>query len=257
MQLFIVLVLLIIIISGIYSYYKPRKPLPIPKSSEIENILAIHVEFYQQLSSSEQLEFLQRVEAFLAAVKVTGVNTVVETIDKVFVAAGAIIPIFAFKNWRYKNISEVLLYPYSFSKEYQLEGEDRNILGMVGEGALQNTMILSQQALRNGFLLPNDKSNTAIHEFVHLFDKSDGDTDGEPEVSVPHQYAQPWLKRIYQEMQLINTGRSDINPYAATNEAEFLAVASEYFFEQPHQMQKKHPELYEALVKIFHTDVVK
>lgn len=257
MQLFLVLVLLIIIIVGIYSYYKPQKPLPLPKSSETENILATHVEFYQQLSANEQQEFIQRVEAFLAIVKITGVNTVVETIDKVFVAAGAIIPIFAFKNWRYKNISVVLLYPNSFSKEYQLEGENRNILGMVGEGAMQNTMILSQQALRKGFLLPNDKSNTAIHEFVHLIDKSDGTTDGDPEISVPHQYAQPWLKRIYQEIQLINTGRSDINSYAATNEAEFLAVAAEYFFEQPHQMQKKHPELYKALVKIFHTDEVK
>ncbi len=50
---------------------------------------------------------------------------------------------------------------------------------------------------------------------------------------------------------IINKNQSDINPYGATNKAEFFAVASEYFFESPQLLQKKHPQLYDMLEQIF------
>ena len=49
----------------------------------------------------------------------------------------------------------------------------------------------------------------------------------------------------------IETGKSDIDRYALTNEAEFLAVTAEYFFERPGVMLRKHPALYRALERIF------
>jgi len=52
-------------------------------------------------------------------------------------------------------------------------------------------------------------------------------------------------------MHRIQAGKSDIDPYALTNEAEFLAVASEYFFEKPEKFQHMHPELYKMLCRIF------
>lgn len=222
---------------------------PLPTTEK--EILQRYVLFYQQLSPSEKTRFEEMVSRFLAKVRITGIKVVVEDIDRVFIAAGAIIPIFAFKDWEYTNIHEVLLYPDSFTGDYQIEGPDRNTLGMVGSGPLQYVMILSQADLRNGFLNHADKSNTAVHEFVHLVDKTDGDTDGLPAALLPHRYAVPWLNRIHQEIRLIKSGKSDINPYAGTNEAEFLAVAAEYFFEKPHLMEEKHPELYALLTKIF------
>jgi Mlc titration factor MtfA (ptsG expression regulator) len=56
-------------------------------------------------------------------------------------------------------------------------------------------------------------------------------------------------------MHKISGGHSDINPYALTNEAEFLAVAAEYFFEKPTELQHKHPELYAELSRIFGQDL--
>jgi MtfA peptidase len=53
------------------------------------------------------------------------------------------------------------------------------------------------------------------------------------------------------EIKLIHEDRSDIDPYGATNEAEFFAVVSEYFFDRPKLLKEKHPELYELLEKIF------
>lgn len=84
-----------------------------------------------------------------------------------------------------------------------------------------------------------------------MLDKSDGATDGVPENLLKHEYTIPWVKMIHEEIQRIENGKSDINPYAITNEAEFFAVVSEYFFEKPEQFNVKHPELYNILSKIF------
>jgi Mlc titration factor MtfA (ptsG expression regulator) len=197
------------------------------------------------------LDFEKRVQGFLKIVRIKGVETAIEDMDRVFVAAAAIIPIFAFKDWEYRNIHDVLVYPNSFNEKYATEGYGRDVLGMVGEGAMQNLMILSKQDLRDGFLNAQTKSNAGIHEFVHLVDKEDGYTDGNPENLLVHKYAVPWLKQIHKEIELIQKGKSDINPYGATNEAEFLAVTSEYFFKQPELMQRKHPELFSLLRQIF------
>ena len=56
---------------------------------------------------------------------------------------------------------------------------------------------------------------------------------------------------MHNSMQKIMKEKSDINPYGATNEAEFFAVVSEYFFERPDLLQERHPELYDLLTKIF------
>jgi Mlc titration factor MtfA (ptsG expression regulator) len=144
-----------------------------------------------------------------------------------------------------------LLYPDSFNHEFEQQGNGRDVLGMVGSGALNHVMILSQHRLRQAFINKTGKDNTAIHEFVHLVDKTDGDIDGIPAFILEKKYIQPWLQLMQHEIKLINEDKSDINPYGATNEAEFFAVVSEYFFERPKLLKDKHPELYELLEKIF------
>ena len=52
-------------------------------------------------------------------------------------------------------------------------------------------------------------------------------------------------------MERINNDESDIRHYATTNEAEFLAVTSEYFFERPELFKKNHPEIYRMLMLCF------
>jgi MtfA peptidase len=173
-------------------------------------------------------------------------------LDRVLVAASAIIPIFGFSEWKYRNLTNVILYPDTFNGEFQYEGADRNILGMVGSGYMNGQMILSQSSLRKGFANPSDKHNTAIHEFVHLLDKSDGAVDGLPENLLQHSYSLPWLRMMQQEIRRIKEGKSDIDPYGATSETEFLAVVAEYFFEQPTLLATKHPELFDMLTRIFH-----
>lgn len=242
---------ILLIIFIIYNLTKRKKPSQLPTEQAITKTLQQYVLFYQRLNNADQSTFVKRVLRFLQKVNIQGVDTKIEEADKIFVGAAAIIPIFAFKDWEYHNIREVLIYPATFNEQYKTEGEGRNVLGMVGDGVMNNIMILSLPQLRAGFMNKTDKSNTAIHEFVHLVDKDDGYADGFPENLLPHKYAIPWLKRIHQEIELIKKGKSDINPYGTTNEAEFLAVASEYFFEQPELMEEKHPELFAALQQVF------
>lgn len=94
------------------------------------------------------------------------------------VAASAIILIFGFIEWEYDNLGEVLIYPDRFSKSFDMEGHNRNVLGMVGTGVMSGIMILSRKALLSGFSNAKDGHNTAIHEFVHLIDAQDGMFDG-------------------------------------------------------------------------------
>jgi Mlc titration factor MtfA (ptsG expression regulator) len=250
-QLLILLIFIVAIIYTVWFLQKKKTTITEPVPAQLKKILQELVPFYQQLNKTKQTEFEERAAHFLTQVKITGVNTVVEDVDRVLIAASAIIPIFNFTGWEYRNLHEVLLYPNSFDHEFEQQGGGRNILGMVGSGAMNHVMILSQFELRQAFTNETGKSNTAIHEFVHLVDKTDGEIDGVPESLLNRQYIKPWLQLMQQAINDIYDDKSDIDPYGATNEAEFFAVVSEYFFERPDLLKEKHPELYSLLLKIF------
>jgi len=235
-----------------YVFKQQKKPVVTKAIPETyKQLLAQYVIFYQLLDETKKTEFENRVQHFLGQVRITGVKSEVEDIDKVLVAASAVIPIFNFPGWEYVQLNEVLLYPDTFNHEFELEGSDRSVLGMVGNGAMNGVMILSQHELRQDFINKTGKDNTAIHEFVHLVDKTDGDIDGVPTFILEKGYIKPWLQLMHQEIKRIKEDKSDINVYGATNQAEFFAVVSEYFFERPKLLKEKHPELYEILEKIF------
>ncbi|MGY6647946.1 zinc-dependent peptidase [Wenyingzhuangia sp. IMCC45574] len=219
-------------------------------------ILKEEVNFYNALNTEQKELFEYKVHEFLLNCRITGIRTDIEEIDRVLIAASAVIPIFGFKDWKYTNIKEVLVYPTSFNREFQTQGADRNILGMVGYGYMEGLMILSKEALKLGFDNETDKRNTAIHEFIHLIDKSDGKIDGIPSVLLEKEFTLPWIDLIQKKIDEIHEGESDINPYGGTNRAEFFSVASEYFFERPKLLQKKHPELYKQLESIFQQKMV-
>lgn len=228
-------------------WHTPQKPFP----DAWKAILNKYVTFYRSLNSEQKKLFEDKVMVFLVNYKITPVDVKIDIVDRLLVASSAVIPIFSFPNWRYHNLNEVLIYPSSFNKGFQISGANTNILGMVGTGFMEGKMILAKTALRHGFLHDSDRKNTAIHEFVHLIDKSDGLVDGFPRLLLEKQYAIPWFKLMAEEINAIHTSQSDINPYGGTNYAEFLSVASEYFFEKPKMLSTKHPELYKLLASVF------
>jgi len=256
MDAVLLLILILAIVGLLFSFFfwpKKKKRMTDPIPCSYKSILIERVPFYQNLDDNRKQEFENRVQHFLATTRITGVKTTVEDIDRVLIAASAVIPIFNFQGWEYVNLHEVLLYPDAFDHDFQQAGSHRSVIGMVGTGAMNHVMILSQNELRQAFLDKTGKANTAIHEFVHLVDKTDGAIDGVPEFILEKKYILPWLQLMRREIELILEDRSDINPYGATNEAEFFAVVSEYFFERPKLLQEKHPELYRLLSEIFNS----
>jgi Mlc titration factor MtfA (ptsG expression regulator) len=249
LQIFFVLVLLILLILFVY---RPKRIKGIILSRHyLRSVFNDHVKFYQLLDEEDKKRFEEKVQNFLIDIRITGVKTIVEDIDRVFIGAGAIIPVYSFRDWEYTNLHEILLYPGIFSEEFEQEGYYRSISGMVGTGAMQNVMIISKADLRRSFIDNYGTRNTAIHEFVHLIDKMDGTTDGIPEILLERQNINRWLYIMNETIQQIKNGGSDIDMYGATSQAEFFAVVSEYFFEQPEMLKINHPELFKTLEKIF------
>ncbi len=235
-------------------FRKPQIDLKDFKSSW-RNVLMEDVDYYVRLNAEDRVRFERDILVFFSKVRITGVDTKIDDRDRLFVACSAVIPLFGYPGSSFDNLSEVLIYQGRFNHNYDTQkGENRNILGMVGEGVMNRHMILSKPALRNGFDKKHKSQNVGIHEFVHLLDKADGDTDGVPQFVLRSKEVQPWLNVVQGEIEKILDGESQINPYGATNEAEFFSVVSEYFFMQPKLLRSNHPELYSKLMKIYRQD---
>jgi Mlc titration factor MtfA (ptsG expression regulator) len=244
---------LVLFLLIIFNSFRKRKTATAPDISarKAHRLLMKHVRFYKELNRDEQASFRIRCKDFLDRVAITPVGKVkVKVLDRIYVAAAAIIPIFRYPDWRYNNLNEVLIYPGNFSKDFADKGPSANVMGMVGDGAMHRTMILSIGALRTGFEQA-DRGNTGIHEFVHLLDKADGAVDGIPEAMLPDELTKPWMEYMYRAIEKIRAGKTDINPYAATSEAEFFAVTSEYFFQRPDDFKEKHPELWAIMAEVY------
>lgn len=253
LQIFSVLALIIVIILFVFrmSMAKPKGSLP----DNYEELLNGYVKFYRNLDDEGKRRFEKRMEQFLSSVKITGVNAEVEDLDRILIASAAIIPVFAIPDWQYINLHEVLLYPGAFNADFDQSGSDRNIAGMVGTGPMQHMMVITKWQMRQGFINDRDTHNTAIHEFAHLVDKMDGTLDGVPEIILERRYTQQWSELMLSTIASMKKYGSDIDMYATTNTAEFFAVMSEYFFEQPRQLKNYHPDLYEMLSLIYKTRI--
>ncbi|MCL5246815.1 zinc-dependent peptidase [Cellulophaga sp. 20_2_10] len=240
---------LLLVAFAIYGFLLTKKKKAETFPANWHNLLIQHVHFYKDLSAAEQKRFQSRIMLFLSEINIESVGFELEDLDRILIASSAVIPVFNFPEWYYKNLSTVLVYPDHFNEDlgFAQKDKNRNIAGMVGSGQFKNQMLLSRKALHSGFKKKPHVHNTGIHEFVHLIDKQDGVIDGVPERLIQEPYVIPWLKIIHKEIEAINDNESDIRNYGGTNEAEFLAVASEYFFEQPDVMKKNHPDLYQML----------
>lgn len=219
-----------------------------------QSILMSDVAFYRALSAEQRKRFQHLVKIFLDETRITGIRTDVDEQTRVLVAASAIIPVFGFDDWEYSGLGEVLIYPNAFSESYRTDDSaEKNTLGMVGAGHLSGVMILSKPDLVSGFTNPEDKRNVGIHEFAHLVDKADGSIDGLP-AGIPANAVGPWIEWVGEELKSTSTGRHHIDDYAYTNQAEYFAVLTEYFFEAPDVLQQKNPQLYAIMQSMYRQD---
>jgi len=226
-----------------------NKPLPETLSADHRTFLNQTVTFYRQLNHEEKLHFEACCIAFIQTTHFSGHDTEVTDEDMLLVAASSVILAWGFPKWHYVKVSNVILVANALNQD-----ENGIVTGMVGTHEFSGKMFLSKPALHYGFSNDKDKHNVAIHEFAHLIDIADGNVDGLPEQLCKHAYALPWLNLIKTKTEEIQQGRSNIRDYAATDSAEFFAVATEYFFEQPKMLKRKHPRVYQSLQQFYRQD---
>lgn len=218
---------------------------------EWETILQEKVAFYNNLNEEDQCRFKQQIQIFLGEHPITGIQIKVDDELRLLVAASALIPVFQYPHWEYTRLSEVIVYPRHFNEDFDFKKKTAQMLGLVGIG---NALVVSKPALYRAFRDPSRLEHVGIHEFAHKIDQEDGVIDGVPALLMDKKTRQQWETLMKQEMLNISRGYSDINPYGVTNEAEFFAVVSEYYFQHPQQLSINHPQLFEVLSKIYGQD---
>jgi len=115
-----------------------------------------------------------------------------------------------------------------------------------------------RQQRKRGSGRHSQRANVVAHEFAHQLDMLDRTVDGTPPLADKRQYA-TWTRVMTAEFQQLNDdfdrGRPTfLDPYATTNPAEFFAVATETFFEQPQALATEQSELYGVLRDFYRQD---
>jgi len=131
-------------------------------------------------------------------------------------------------------------------------------LAIFGQAFMRGPVILVWDAVKQGARHPERGHNVVYHEFAHILDMLDGVADGTPELHSQEQYRQ-WADIFSDEFKDLRHRsqkgqKSFLDPYGATNEAEFFAVATESFFDKPVAMQETLPGLYGVLSGFYQQD---
>ena len=87
-------------------------------------------------------------------------------LDRILIAAGAVIPILRLEKWHYLKLERVVVFPDKF----QIPETDKMARGLVGWGEMEGQMWLSRKAIYQGFHDDNDE-NVVIHEFIQWITK--------------------------------------------------------------------------------------
>jgi hypothetical protein len=188
----------------------------------------------------------------------------VDTSMKLLISAqAALLLVRLRKHGFYRKLKSILVYPTAFRdsgrRRFGLSDKEDDSK-MLGESWLTGSVILSSESVLAGSRNADDGMNVTIHEFAHQLDQDDGAADGVPILRDKTAY-RAWAKiflRNHEELtKEVESGkghRSLIDPYGATNPAEFFAVASETFYEEARQLKKEHPDLYGELQAFYGVD---
>jgi MtfA peptidase len=128
----------------------------------------------------------------------------------------------------------------------------------LGEAWTSGVVVLSWDSSLVGSLNPEEGHNVVLHEFAHVLDGENGAMDGLPLLDHPSAY-RTWgyvFRSLYERQveAALEGGETPLHPYGATNRAEFFAVATEAFFQQPAELKRRLPDLYEELRKFYRQD---
>ena len=215
-----------------------------------------------RLSDAEAATLKDLTTIFLAEKQFECVQgLVLEPYQKASIAVQACLPIVRLGIDWYQDWSTLILTPKEFKEKRRdhdgaLVHEYDEELG--GEVMELGPIILSYRDVEDSGW--GDGYNVVIHEMAHKLDLRSGSYDGCPPLHRGMSYAD-WAQtftQAYEDLRgkVKRLGKRAekvlaIDPYAATDPAEFFAVCSEYFFEAPKILKKEYPGVYDQLVLFY------
>ena len=226
-----------------------RQPFPLPW----REILRRRMPAFAQLPADVQLRLKKQAQVLLAEKPFIGCAGLKVTDEmRVLVAVQAALLLLRRRAGAFDGLRQILIYPGAFVVDRStadtagLVRDER--LALAGESWQQGQVLLSWRDVLAGAADPHDGRNVVIHEFAHQLDQVNGAANGAPFMLGAQRRAR-WAAVLGAEFhalqeRLAQGMESLIEPYAATNPAEFFAVVSELFFERPAELAAKHAALY-------------
>ena len=113
---------------------------------------------------------------------------------------------------------------------------------------------LAWDEMLRGFMNPRDGVDVMVHELAHALDLAGGAFDGTPNLRA-HQDYEVWSAVLHNHYERMGEPAHPIGDvlreYAATDRAEFFAVASEAYFECPDKLERELPGLFRKLQRFY------
>lgn len=252
------------LLTGPYLRERTRKQIRAqPFPAVWRSILKQRVSIVRALPADLQLQLKQHIAVFVAEKAFIGCDGLKITDEiRVTIAALACLLILNRPTRYYPELRQILVYPGSFvvNREH-IDGigvahHARQVLA--GESWSEGQVVLSWDDTLAGAAVPDDGQNVAIHEFAHQLDQETGAANGAPLLKRRAHYAR-WSRVLGSEFKALQArtaqGETSLfSDYGATDPAEFFAVISEVFFEQPQAMASEHPALYRELTEFYRLD---
>ena len=229
-------------------------------------ILQRRVPLVRKLPAHLQMQLKKNMQVFIAEKSFLGCAGLRITEEmRVVIAAQACLLILNRATDYFANVRQVLVYPGAFFvNRTALDGsgvQQENRHALAGESWSQGQVILSWQDTLEGAALANDGRNVVIHEFAHQLDQENGAARGAPPPTLgDSQYdARRWSQVFHTafahlQSEVDHGVQGLINHYGAQEPAEFFAVVSEVFFEQPQELAYEYPALYQELSGYYKVD---
>jgi MtfA peptidase len=248
-------------------YNRRRKKIrALPFPSSWEEIVRRNVAHYCMLNAAERAHLRELIQVFIAEKNWESAGGLSLTDEiRVTISAQACLLLLGLPHDYYRNVESIIVYPSTVVPPPRQLGFFENTLApielsrpIIGQAFLQGPVIIIwDAALRDG-RHPESGHNVIYHEFAHKLDMLDGLADGTPPLRDRAEYAD-WITICTSEYLHLRHDaergkESFLRAYGAVNEAEFFAVATEQFFDQPRSMIENAPDLYRVLKEYYRQD---
>ena len=243
-----------------FGFLRPssRRSTPAALPAGWESLLECSVPLARRLTPGEYRALSTRMAVFLEEKRFEGCGGLALTDEmRVTIAAHACLLVVGREGEPFPTVRTILVYPHAYrAVQHEQLGPvtiEREQTRAGEAWGARGPLVLAWDSVQRASVVSD--RNVVLHEFAHALDSGSGAMDGAP-VLPSRERAHRWAEVLGDEFATLEAavreGReSDIDPYGATNPAEFFAVVTEAFFGAPDRLAHEHPALYAELAAFY------